>query len=374
MFKKESFLRMAETRGEWCVSIYMNIDRIDPQKNRARMKRLTANAEKKLLNLGTMPIIAEKVLNPINMILDNKEFWKHRKEGFATFFRADSFVWHSLQYPFDDLVVVTDRFHLKPLLRNASRNRRFHLLSLSHKKLKFFEGTEHEIKEVMLKGMPRNMTGILSAEDVKNQLKIASVGKKKAAAEGIEELDETKKTKILDFFERVDKAITANLKDDDSSLLLAGPDFLHPIYRKANNCPNILKGSIKGDVDKVSPSELLERALPIVKPAFRREREDATEIFQDKVGTELASDKFTDIFKAANEGRVETLFVPVGKQQWGVFDKKSNKIKVHKKERPGDKDLLCVTSTRTLLNGGKVFVVLPEQMPKKSSIAAILRD
>lgn len=321
-----------------------------------------------------MPIIAEKVLNPINMILDNKEFWKYRKEGFATFFTADSFVWHSLQYPFDDLVVVTDRYHLKPLLRNASRNRRFHLLSLSHKKLKFFEGTEHEIKEVMLKGMPRNMTGILSAEDVKNQLKVASGPKSSATANGNGAMDATKKEKVLEFFKRVDKAISANLKDDDSSLILAGPDFLHPIYRKANTSPNILKGAIKGDVDKVPLGELLEKALPIVKPAFRREREDATDIFTEKIGTDMASDSFEDIFKAAQEGRVETLFVPVGKQTWGVFDEKSNKLKVHKKEKPGDKDLLCVTSTSTLLNGGKVFVVLPEQMPKKSLIAAILRD
>jgi hypothetical protein len=57
----------------------------------------------------------------------------------------------------------------------------------------------------------------------------------------------------------------------------------------------------------------------------------------------------------------------------GYFDNSTGELRMHERPAPGDKNLLCVASTRTLRNGGEVFVLSPERMPNNSPIAAVLR-
>jgi hypothetical protein len=357
MLKNEHLVRMGEVRDEWCVSIYMPIAQADAPENRARLKNLLADAARKLLSLEMIPIKVARLLAPIEMILDHSGFWKDRKEGFVAFFTQDSFVWYSMQYQVDELVVVTDRFHLKPLLRNAAENRRFHLLALGENQIKFFEASELGINEIYLKGIPHNPAHFWNSETKENQAG-----------------EDDRTSRLSELFRKVDKAVTGYLKNDEAPLVLAGAEYLHPIYHEANTYPHILKERISGEMDKLAPQQLLKKALPIIKPVFRRKRENAMEIYQEKLGKGLASNNFEKIFKAAKDGKIEMLFVPVGKQKWGKFDPQTDELRIHQQARPGDKDLLCVTSTRTLRKGGEVFVVLPEQMPENSSIAAVLRQ
>jgi hypothetical protein len=357
MLKNDSLLRMAEIRSEWCVSIYLPLGDTNTSKKKNRLKKLTLEAGKKLKALGAAPLKVGRILGPVDMILDNPGFWENRTEGIAAFFTTDSFAWHSLQYQFDELVVVTDRFHLKPLLRNAAQKRRFYLLVLSEEQIRFFEASELGISEPYIKGLPRNAAAFLNPRTEES-----SVG------------EEEKQARLLELFQKVDKAVTGHLKDDDAPLILAGEEQLHPVYYDANTYPHLVKIGIGGNADKLTAKELLEKALPIIKPVFRRRREKALSIFHENIGTGLASNNFAKIFNAARNGRIATLFVPVGKQKWGRFDNQTNELEFNEEAKPGDKDLLCVASTRTLRSGGEVFVVLPEQMPNNSLIAAVLRN
>lgn len=373
MLKKDNVLRMAEVRSKWCVSIYMPTDRTEPKKNRIRLKNLVFDAQDKLLALGLSPEKIARILGPVEMIMENAAFWNDPREGFAAFFTVDSFVWTSMPYKTDELVVVTDRFHLKPLLRNDGQSGKFYLLTLSQKKLKFYEASKNGMNEVFPKKMPKNIGNYLkSPGGARQQVQAHTAGGAAIYHEnGSAEAD--KKARLLEFFKKVDRSLNTYLGEGNVPLLLAGVEYLHPIYQETNNYPSLLKEGVKGNVDEMPLSELLEKALPIVRPAFRRKREKALEGFKEKLGTGLASDKFPEIFNAVREGRVETLFVPVGRQKWGIFDPGTGKPELHELKKPGDKDLLCVMSTSTLQKGGRVFVVRPDQMPNNSSAAAIMR-
>lgn len=371
MLKKESLLKMAEVRDKWCVSLYMPINQIEVQKNRIRLKNLWFEAEKKLLQLEMNPLKAKRILAPIEMIIDHSDFWQNRKDSFAAFFTKDSFVWYSVPYPLKELVVVTDRLHLKPLLRSATETRRFFLLTLSQKQIKLFEASEFGINEILLKGMPRSVG--FNPEGETKQLQMHSSGKGSPVFHGQGGIEENKKTRILETFRKVSKVVDNFLKNEEIPLLLAGVDFLHPIYQEVNVYPHLVEKGIIGNVDELTPKQLLEKAFPIIQPMFRRDREIAMEMYQEKTGTGLTSENFIEIFKAALNGRIETLFVPIGKQQWGDFDKTKNELKIHHKPKPGDKDLLCVVSTKTLTTGGRVFAMLPEQMPNNATVAAVMR-
>ncbi len=63
----------------------------------------------------------------------------------------------------------------------------------------------------------------------------------------------------------------------------------------------------------------------------------------------------------------------VGIQQWGMFDSGMPSVDLHQERMPGDEDLFDFASVYTLLNGGTVYAVKPEEVPGSSLIAAIFR-
>ena len=91
------------------------------------------------------------------------------------------------------------------------------------------------------------------------------------------------------------------------------------------------------------------------------------------VNSEQASDDLGKIVPAAHGGRVETLFVAIGVQRWGMFDPQLSMVRLHEEAKPGDEDLLDFAAVQTFLNGGTTYALEPGNMPGYSSIAAIFR-
>jgi Bacterial archaeo-eukaryotic release factor family 3 len=57
----------------------------------------------------------------------------------------------------DQLVVVTHRFHIKPLLPWLSGNGHFFVLTLSRKEVRLLQGTRYSICELELQGVPQGI-------------------------------------------------------------------------------------------------------------------------------------------------------------------------------------------------------------------------
>jgi hypothetical protein len=88
-------------------------------------------------------------------------------------------------------------------------------------------------------------------------------------------------------------------------------------------------------------------------------------------GTENASCDLEALVAAAYEGRVETLFVALGRQIWGVFDPTTSRVEQRKEPLFGDVDLLDLAAAHTLTHGRTVYAVEPVQVPSKTVVAAI---
>jgi len=65
--------------------------------------------------------------------------------------------------------------------------------------------------------------------------------------------------------------------------------------------------------------------------------------------------------------------VPVGQQLWGKFDPGTLSVDLHPEPEPDDEDMLDFAAIHTLLNGGTVYAVEPEQVPDAAPSAAIFR-
>jgi hypothetical protein len=187
--------------------------------------------------------------------------------------------------------------------------------------------------------------------------------------------DEEEKKNILRYFHYVDKGLKNELDSMSIPMVLAGVDYLLPIYHEANTYNSLLDEGLEGNPEGLSAKELHQRAWELVEPIFRASQQEAMRQFERLHGKQsgLASDDLKTVVKAAKYGRVDTLFVPLGVQQWGRFEADKNQVLLEKEPSLDNEDLLDFAATQTILNSGQVYALQPEELPGKGDLAAILR-
>jgi hypothetical protein len=183
------------------------------------------------------------------------------------------------------------------------------------------------------------------------------------------------KNNILRFFQSVQEGLNDVLEDKNLPMVLAGVEYLLPIYREASSYQNLLEEGIIGNPDRENVKDLHEKAWNIVRPLFEASQKKAFEKFEQLNGqkSDLAVSDLTAAVKAATFGQVETIFVPLGMQKWGRYDAEQDKMIMKPEPGPENEDLFDFVATETILNSGQVFAVPPEQMPGGGEVAAILR-
>jgi hypothetical protein len=182
-----------------------------------------------------------------------------------------------------------------------------------------------------------------------------------------------KRQNILRYFQKVNRSLGGMLKAEHAPLVLAGVEHLLPIYREANSYPHLMDQGITGNPEMLSVRELHEQAWAIVEPHFQKAQQEAVARYMDLIGSEQAAKDIREIVPAAHYGRVDTLFVALGLQQWGAFDPKKNTILLRQEAEAGDEDLLDLAAVQTLLHGGDVYAMQPAQMPDGVPLAAVFR-
>jgi len=345
-----------------CVSVYMPTLRkgTEIQQNQIRYKNLLKKIEENLISSDLRPSEAENLMTPAQELLGDVPFWRNQKDGLALFISEELFRYYRLPRKFKELTVITDRFHLKPLIPMISSNVEFYILAISQNKVRFFECSRYQSKELTLKGIPENISEALNLDDFEKHSQLHTGS-------------EDTKTNILQYFKHVDRGLREYLKGKKSALVFAGVDYLYPIYSEANTYPYLSERGVSGNPEGLSADELHKLAWPIVEPIFEKKKADTVAQYSQNAGTGLASDNIEEIVRSSYHGRVGILFVPVGIQQWGTFNPDTDEVLVSKSAKMGHKDLLDFAAIETLLNGGTVYAVEPKEVPHGSTVAAIFR-
>jgi Bacterial archaeo-eukaryotic release factor family 7 len=371
---------LAAVSKETCVSIFMPTHRMgtQTQQNPIRFKNLLREAEEKLLETGLRGQDARDLLKSAQK-LDDYLFWQHQSDGLAMFISANLFRYYCLPLNFAELVVVSDRFHLKPLLQLLTGDGQFYILALSQNQVRLFQGTRYSVSEVELEDVPQSIAEALRYDDPEKQLQFhtgtsqGGSGDRAAMFHGHGAGNDDQKDNLLRYFRKVNEGLQELLKNMRSPLILAGVDYLLPIYKQANTYPYLMDEGIPGNPEELKAEELHEPAWKIVQSYFDQAQQELVERYQALAETGQTASNIQEVVPAAYYQRVESLFVPVGQQKWGLFNPGSGKVQVHSQQEAGDEDLMDLAALHTLLNGGTVYAVEPEQVPGDAPLAAVLR-
>ena len=384
ILRPEDLKELTEECEETCVSIYIPTEQLGKavEKNPVRLKNQLAEAEEQLTDMGLRPPEAKELLEPAYQLLPDDGFWQLQSDGFGLFISSDAFRFYRLPYSFDAMTVVADRFHLKPILPVLSTGTRFFVLQLSQGEIELLQGTRYGVSEIDLEEAPDSLSQALRFEDPERKLQFHTTtqtpggrGDRPAVfhGQGVAS-DDDPKQKILRYFHRVDAGVTNFLDGQDAPLVLAGVDYLHPLYQEANTYPHLVDEGIVGNPEEISPEEIHQRAWEIVHPLFLEAQEEAAAKFRQFIGSgnELGTDELAEVVPAAVYGRVHTLFVARDLQRWGTFDRETGEVQVHEEQEAEDVDLLDLAAVHTFLNSGAVYVVDAGNVPGDAPVAALL--
>ncbi|MBI4181107.1 MAG: hypothetical protein HY528_04175, partial [Chloroflexi bacterium] len=209
------------------------------RQNPVRLKNLLHKAEEHLAAVLPRSVEARRFLMPVQQLLSDKLFWQHPGDGLAIFLSQDVFRHYFLPLNFEELVVVGNRFHIKPLLPLFSGDGRFYVLALSQNDVKLLQGTRYGTKEIDLAGIvPQSLAKVLKYDGPERTLQshagAPGKGRESSVFHG-QGLGDVAKKNILGYFQKIDKGLHHEiLKEENAPLIVAGVNYLHPIYKEAN--------------------------------------------------------------------------------------------------------------------------------------------
>lgn len=380
---KKEIRDLLDQAEDTCVSIYMKTDIRSPEgweKSRIRLKNLLSGAATELKGIGIMrtPEV-EALLAPAYQLIESGRFEKTNGNGLALFLGKDFFRKYTVAYAFDDFFEVGDRFYIKPLLPALGPNGRFYLLALSQNEVQLYEGTSHSIQRIELEDMPTSLAEALKYDDPERELQFhtgaAPADNQRAAMFHGHAVEDDEKEFIRQYFRQVNKGLHKHLKDNDENvpLVLAGVDYLFPIYYDANTYANLLDGGVRGNPEERPVDELHQKAWELVQPFYKEERVEARQRYQDLAGTERTSDDLAEIVRAAHFGRIDTLFIKIDKNRWGHFDMETNQVEIHEEPSKGDAELFDLVAAQTIVHDGLIIPIETDDYDENAPLTAVFR-
>ena len=369
---------LAEADDGYCVSMFLPTHRSGSEtaQDPIRLKNSLTRALSEMETLGARRGDAERLLAPVTALEQDSGFWAHAELGLAVFAGPRVTRLFRLPIPIEELVVVADRFHIRPLLPLVAAGEVFHVLALSPKHVRLLHGSRFGVNEMALGDIPATQAEVLRFSDREAQLQSHAAGRVgtggvTATFHGQGAGKDTHDSDLDQFLVAVDAGLRKMLAGDHPPVVLAGVADTLSRYRNLSKYPNLVEASIEGSVQPLTAAELHERAWPLVEAVFDQRQQRARHAFSDGLGH--STNTVTDTVRAALEGRVATLFVPLGVHRWGRLDTAAGMVEDHQERRPGDRDLLDVAAMETLANGGEVFAVEEADVPGEGPLAALLR-
>jgi hypothetical protein len=379
LLSKEELRTLVADHPGPCVSIYMPTHRSgeETRQDPIRFKNLLRKAEEQLIERGQRTVDARTLLEPAREMEGYSPFWRHLGDGLALFIAPDVTRTFSPPHRFEETLIVADRFYVKPLLPLLSGDGRYYILALSQNQVRLLEGTRDGASEVHPEELPGSLAEVLGEVDREKQLQFHTrasgrPGGRDAMFFGTGAGEGQAREDLLRYFRQIDASLRSLWQNERVPLVLAGVDYLLPLYQEASRYPLLLEG-IPGNPEELSVQELHGRAWEIVEPYFQSEQQAAWGRFKQMKDTAQASQEIEEVVPAAYHGRVESLFVALGDQVWGTYDPATGQVRFEQQADDGAEDLLQFASVHTLANRGSVYTTRQEQMEGSRHLAAVFR-
>jgi hypothetical protein len=260
------------------------------------------------------------------------------------------------------MVQVSDRFHLKPLLRAVTFPHEAFVLALSENQVR--------VLEIFPDAPPSPIKIPELPKDAASYARKASINDRSPS--GRIQGSEGQRVRHLQYLRAIDTALRPVLSGRSTPLILAGVDPLASLYRTVNSYPHLLPIGITVSPDDMKDDELSRLTTPVLDTAHNEQIGQAKELFEKRAGQGRTATDLTDVARAATYGAVELLFADIDEVIPGTIDD-SGVVTLAETASARTYGVIDEIAARVLASSGRVLAIRRADVPGGGGVAAILR-
>ena len=356
--------RLMTSRSDSSVSVYLPTDPASSgEAERIELKNLATDALRQLEAVDGPRSDAADIGELIADVLDDDEFWRYQGQSLALFATPEALVTFRLPNHLVGLVEVSDRFHLKPLLRAVTFPHVAFVLALAQGSVRLLEVVADLAPwPVEIDGMPGSVAGSAGKSSVKDR----APSRRIQGAEG-------RKVRLQQYARQIDQALRPLLNGLDVPLVLAAAEPLQSIYRSVNTYPHLAVEGVGGSPEGVSDAELVAQTRVVLDRLYAGELARLRELFERRRTEGRATTDIATAARAATYGAVGTLLADIDEVVPGFIDEETGAVTFFEINDAIAYGVVDEIARRVWLTGGRVLAVRRDDIPDQASLAAILR-
>ena len=312
--------------------------------------------------------------------MHDRDWWRYVDAGVAIFSTSEALHAYHLSSAPEQEIVVSNRFHILPLLEHLNHRGAFYVLALSPKNARLLHCDGEDMLELSVPNMPHSIEDVMSRD--KHEIEQRAKHNKPRLRDALTALREGGRRAIkrqhqdileAEYLHQIRKAIQGVLASKHEPVMLAGQRRIQSMYRKVDSGSYLHPEGVNVNPDRLNNLELRDHARLVLGEYFNAHELAAQSQFlrlsvarPDKIVYGIKN-----VLKSIYQGRVQTLFVDRQARQWGTMQR--TLVELHRRRLGGDSNLMDIAASETLKRKGAVFTLDSSDLPHDSKVAAILR-
>ena len=150
------------------------------------------------------------------------------------------------------LETVSDRFHLKPLLRSVTFPQTAFVLALAEGSVRLIEiAADQPADEVRVQGMPKNAADHAGKSSINSRTEAGRLSG-----------SDSRKLRVNQYARAVDHEVRGVLAGRDVPLILAAAEPIASVYRSVNSYRHLVDKTVEGNPEALSTQEVADGSRP----------------------------------------------------------------------------------------------------------------
>jgi hypothetical protein len=352
-------------RAQPTVSIYVSTTPVtqDAQIDRIELKNLLKSAVAELEAVDTPKRSIWPIEEAVGHLIEDDDFWATQANSLAIFASGDWIETYRLPNKIVSMVEVSDRVHIKPLLRAVTFPHNAYVLAIGVGAVRLIEvSADLPPEEIRVPELPKDFNQALG--------KRSHTEKRKDMASG----ESTSESALLNRYARaVDAALKSFLKGHERPLVVAAAEPMASIYRSVSTYPHTARQALAGSFDHTPLHEIAAAARNVLDEIYADEIQDFARLYAEREGQGRATNDVAQAARAATFGAVDTLIVDMDEVVHGTVSDDDGAVTFVDGPCAGTYGVVDEIAVRTLRAGGRVISARRGDVPGKASLAAILR-
>jgi hypothetical protein len=362
---RSEIMALASARAGASVTIYLATTPLTEaaQADRIALKNLGREAVAQLGAAGTDKRSIWPIEAALEEIGSDDGFWAHQANSLAIFVTPDSVRTFRLPSRLTSAVHVSDRFHIKPLLRAVTFGQDAYVLAIGRGAVRLIEVSgDMPPHAVPVPGLPKDMGDAINRRSHTPRDRPGNSG------------EATSENALLTRYARVvDEALRPVLSGHERPLIIAAAEPMLSIYRSVSSYAHTAPAGLGGSADHTADHVLASEARAVLDQLHAGQIAELSALYTLREGQGRATTDVAQAARAATFGAIDTLIVDIDVTLPGTVDDETGAVTFADVDDAVAYGVVDEIVSRAMKAGARIISARKADVPGGGALAAILR-